>query len=368
MKPWSALLVAAVIGLAQTRAGNGLRIYVVDVEGGGATLVVAPSGDSMLIDSGSPAPAAERDSKRIADAMRAAGLEKINYLFTTHYDSDHVGGAPAANAVAHFERFFDHGEMDPRWEQNRGIEDRYKAYLEIAAGKRTIVKAGDTIPLRGVRVDVVASSGRVIDKPINGGGAANPYCGDAERKEPNKTENSQTTGVLVSYRRFTFLDVGDLTWDKEMDLACPTNKLGRVSLLLATHHGFFGDQSGAPALVWAIQPQVVIANNGPRKGFGSTDNRVKPISVPGKTFAPYEKVTYLRFAKNPGIEGIWQIHLSLLDKDPNHNTSPDMIANFEDTAECQGHGITASVAADGKFTVTNARNGFSKTYMARKPN
>ena len=83
---------------------------------------------------------------------------------------------------------------------------------------------------------------------------------------------------------------------------------------------------------------------------------------------PFERNGYLRFSKNPGIEGIWQYHLSLLDKDPAHNTSPDMIANFEDTAECQGHAIVASVAADGKFTMTNTRNGFSKTYMARKPN
>ena len=70
MKLWSALVIAAVLGVVQTRSANGLRIYVVDVEGGGATLVIAPSGDSMLIDSGSPGPAAERDSKRIADASK----------------------------------------------------------------------------------------------------------------------------------------------------------------------------------------------------------------------------------------------------------------------------------------------------------
>jgi beta-lactamase superfamily II metal-dependent hydrolase len=344
MKPWSALLITAVIGLAQTRTGNGLRIYVVDVEGGGATLVIAPSGDSMLIDSGSPAPAAERDSKRIADAMRSAGLEKINYLFTTHYDSDHVGGAPAANAVAHFDRFFDHGEMDPKWEQNRGIDDRYKAYLEIAAGKRTMVKAGDTIPLRGVRVDVVASSGHVIDKPINGGGAANPYCRDAERKDPNKTENSQTTGVLVSYRRFTFLDAGDLTWDKEMDLACPANKLGHVSLLLATHHGFFNDQSGAPALLWAIQPQTVIANNGPRKGMAPP---------------AFERIQKVR-----DLEGLWQSHLALAS-DKEHNTADEMIANTEQSAECSGHWIKVEVGSDGRYVITNGRNNFSRTYQAR---
>src|SRR5437868_2710020 len=166
---------AAALALGQGTPAPALRIYVIDVEGGGATLAISPGGQSMLIDSGSPGAAAERDSQRIAGAMRAAGLTKINYLFTTHYDSDHVGGAPAANAVAHFERFFDHGEMDPKWEQGRGIDERMSAYLAIAAGKRTIVHAGDTIPLAGVRVDVVASHGAVLAKAINGGGAANPF-------------------------------------------------------------------------------------------------------------------------------------------------------------------------------------------------
>src|SRR5437879_456249 len=240
MKIW-AFLITAVLAVAQSRPPDSLRIYVVDVEGGGATLVVGPSGQSMLIDSGSPGPAAERDSARIADAMQAAGLTKINYLFTTHYDGDHVGGAPAANAVAHFDRFFDHGEMESKWEQNANGGERWNAYLAIAKGKRTITNAGETIPLQGLRVDVVASHGSVIGKSINGGGAKNAFCNAADVKPPNLTENSQSTGVLVSYRGFSFLDVGDLTWDKETDLACPVNKLGRISLLLATHHGFFND-------------------------------------------------------------------------------------------------------------------------------
>jgi hypothetical protein len=82
--------------------------------------------------------------------------------------------------------------------------------------------------------------------------------------------------------------------------------------------------------------------------------------------APFEKNSYLRMAGIPGLEGIWQGHLSLLDKDPAHNTSEDMIANLEDTAECKGNVIKASAARDGRFTVTNGRNGFSKSYAARK--
>jgi competence protein ComEC len=339
------LLLAASLGVGQAASNPQLRIYVVDVEGGGATLVVSPSGESMLIDSGSPSPAAERDSTRIADAMHAAGLSSIKYLFTTHYDSDHVGGAPAANAVAHFERFFDHGEMDPKWEQGRGIEDRYKAYLDIAAGKRTIVEPGDTIPFGKARVDVVSAHGAVITKPINGGGASNPYCGNAETKDPNTTENSQTAGVLVSYGSFTFVDVGDLTWDKEMMLACPRSLLGRVSLLLATHHGFFNDQSGAPALLWAMQPQVVIANNGPRKGMAAS--------------------AFDRIQKINGLEGLWQSHLALAT-DAAHNTAPDMIANPEATADCHGNWIRVDAASSGSFTVTNGRNQFAKTYQPRR--
>jgi beta-lactamase superfamily II metal-dependent hydrolase len=338
------LLLTALLGLAQAQSSGGLRIYVIDVEGGGATLVIAPSGQSMLIDSGSPGPASERDSTRIAEAMRAAGLTKIDYLFTTHYDGDHVGGAPAANAVAHFDRFFDHGEMDPKWEQNANGGARWEAYRAIAAGKRTIVNAGDTIPLAGVRVDVVASHGAVIATPINGGGAKNAYCDAADVKPPNTTENSQSTGVLVSYREFTFLDVGDLTWDKETDLACPVNKLGRVSLLLATHHGFFNDQSGAPALLWAIQPQVVIANNGPRKGMAAN---------------AYERIQQIK-----GLEGLWQSHLALAT-DAAHNTSADMIANPEASADCKGHWIRVDVGSTGGYTVTNGRNNFSKTYRVR---
>ena len=340
-----AFVAAVVLALAQGRAAQDLRVYVIDVEGGGATLVVSPSGESMLIDSGSPGPAAERDSARIADAMRAAGLTKINDLFTTHYDGDHVGGAPAANAVAHFDRFFDHGEMDPKWGQNSGIEDRYSAYVNIARGKRTIVKPGDTIPFGRAHVEVVSSAGKVIDRAINGGGQQNPFCKDAEIKPPNTTENSQCAGVLISYGRFTFLDVGDLTWDKEMDLACPTNKLGRVSLLLATHHGFFNDQSGAGALIWALQPQVVIANNGPRKGMAPP--------------------AFDRIQKVKGLEGLWQSHLALAS-DKDHNAGDDMIANLEPSPECKGHAIAVTANTDGSFTVTNTRNDVSHTYRGRR--
>ena len=298
----------------------------------------------MLIDSGSAGPAGDRDAKRIAAAMQDAGLKKIDFLFTTHYDGDHIGGAIEANKVAHFDRFFDHGEIDSKWEQNRGFEERYKDYLAIAAGKRTILKAGDMVPLKGVRVDVVSSQGSVIARSINGGGKPNPYCKDAEVKPPNMTENSQSAGALFTFHKFTFLDIGDLTWDKEMDLGCPVNKLGQISVVLAAHHGFFADMSGAPAFLWGTTPQVVIANNGPRKGMAPS---------------AYEKVEKVK-----GLEDLWQSHLALAS-DKAHNPADNMIANMEASTECKGNWLRVDVLPNGSYTVTNGRNNFSKTYKAR---
>lgn len=349
-----ALLLAAVAMLpAQTK---NLDLYWIDVEGGAATLIVAPSGESLLIDTGWTV--GDRDAKRIVAASQEAGLKKIDYLLISHWHADHVGGLAALSKLIPIGRFFDHGDAIEK--ENQQWLDSYKA---ASAGKRTVVKPGDQIPIKGIRTLVVSSDQQILANAVNGGGP-NPLCANAEQKAPVAPENQRTAGVLLTYGKFKFLNLVDLDWEKEMELACPVNKLGRVTVYQTSRHGSF-DGAGAPAFLGAIRPQVVVMNNGPRKGMGQVDNNVKSATAPGTATAPYERNSYLRLAKLPGIEGIWQEHLSLLDKDPGHNTAENMIANLEDTAECQGHWIKASVAPDGKFSVTNRRNGFSKTYTAR---
>jgi competence protein ComEC len=335
--------IAVMLFLSQfLAAAADLRIYFVDVEGGAATLIVTPSGESLLADTGNPSPD-DRDAKRIYAVAQQAGLKKIDYLFTTHFDGDHSGGVAALVKLIPIANFVDHGDTIEK-EKPRDVQ-RWEAYLSAAAtGKRTIVKPGDKIPLKGVKLEVVSSNGEVLAKPINGGGP-NPLCKDAKQKDPDKTENSRCAGFLLTYGKWKFLDVGDLTWDKEMALACPVNKVGTVTLYQATHHGFFGDRSGAPAHVFAIRPQVVVVNNGPRKGLGTPEL--------------YERMTNI-----PGIEGIWQGHLSLAN-DKQHNTSEEMIANLEPSEACQGRWLTVTVEPNGKFTVANSRNGFTESYKAK---
>ena len=331
------LLLPACLLPAQPRT---LDIYWVDVEGGAATLIVTPSGGSLLVDTGYPG---DRDARRIYDvATKQAGLKKIDNLLITHYHTDHVGGVGVLAKLIPIEKFYDHGEAvstrDPVDAQN------WETYKTVAAGKRTTLKPGDQIPLQGVTIQVVSGGGELLAQPLKGAGGDNPYCQDAVQKPEDKSENGQSVGFLLTDGRFKFLDVGDLTWSREMQLACPVNKIGTVTLFQASHHGFFGNLSGAPPFVWAVDPQVVVVNNGPQKGW----------------LAPAYETT----KKIPGLEDIWQGHLSLAtDKD--HNVDEKMIANLEPTDDCKGNWIKLSLEPDGKFTITNSRNHFSKTYTAR---
>ena len=346
----------AVPGMLQAQSRN-LEIYWVDVEGGAATLIISPSGESMLIDTGFEVD--DRDAKRIHAAAQQAGLKKIDYVVISHYHADHVGGLPALSKMIPLGKFYGRGdEIEPvnqKWFDN---------FRNASTGKRTIVKPGDRIPIKGLEALVVSSDGKLLDKPLSGTGGVNPLCATAEQKAPAGPENQNMVGTMLSFGKFKMLALIDLDWAKEMEFVCPVNKLGTVTLYQSGRHGSF-DGAGAPALLGAIRPQVVVINNGPRKGLGQADNAAKTVTPANVKVAPYERNAYARLAKTPGVEDIWQGHLSLLDKDPKHNTSEQMIANLEDTADCKGNWIKASVEPSGKFTITNGRNGFSKTYMAR---
>jgi beta-lactamase superfamily II metal-dependent hydrolase len=339
------VLMSVAVAAFQTAAARTLDIYWIDVEGGAATLLVSPSGESLLVDGGWENDG--RDAGRIAAAARQAGLTKIDHFVMSHYHADHAGSLPALAKLLPFVHCYDRGDfvepMNRKW---------YDAYLVPCAGKRTVVKAGDTIPFAGVRVDVVASDGQLITKAINGGGA-NPLCATAEHQPHEGPENERMVSALFTFGRFTFLDLADLNWEKELELACPVNKVGHVTLWQAGRHGAL-DGAGAPGFLYAIKPQVVVVNNGPRKGLAS------PSPGAQKTMTAH----YERLMKSPGIEDVWQVHLAMLDQNTDHNTAADRIANVEETADCKGNWIKASVRSDGTFTITNGRNGVSKTYRA----
>ncbi|MGC8758462.1 MAG: ComEC/Rec2 family competence protein [Bryobacteraceae bacterium] len=322
-------------GLALAAPAQPLRMVFVDTEGGQATLIVTPRGESLLVDAGFPGNNG-RDSDRIVAAARRLGISRIDYLLVTHYHLDHVGGVPEVAAKIPVSVFIDHGSNTETSAQAKALEEAYRKVLATGA-RRLTVKPGDVLPLKGARVEIVAARGERIAGALRGGGQPNPLCAQAERRQDDPTENARSIGFVLTYGRFRFADLGDLTWNKELELACPRHLLGPVDLYLTTHHGL--DQSGCPQIVHGMRPRVAIMNNGARKGGSPAAWRI--------------------VASSPGLEDLWQLHYSVAGG-KEANVSEERIANLEE--KCQGFGIEVEATRDRVLTVRNQRNGYTKTY------
>ena len=350
------------VAAAQTRTT--LDIYVVDVEGGNATLFVAPSGESLLIDTGNVGAAPSvRDAERIMLAARDARLTQIDNLIITHWHGDHYGGLAEFAKRIPIKHFYDHG---PNTQPGPDVDEFLaKVYPQlIANAQHTVVKPGDTIAMSGLDIRVVASAGQAIKTPLPGGGAPNPYCANFKGGEAN-AEDPMSVGIHVTFGKFRTVHLGDLTKNKEFELMCPNNPIGTVDLFLGLHHG--QDSSNSEVMIHATRPRVAIMNNGTRKG-GEPD-------------------TMMVVHTSPGLEDLWQMHFSQLSGQ--EYTVPGMfIANVLDKPldavpvtpiEAPPPGpnrppapahdgpafwIKVSAQSDGTFTVTNTRNNFAKTYAA----
>ena len=325
-----------VLPLVWGKASKALQIYFIDVEGGSSVLVVSPLGGSMLIDTGW-ADENGRDANRIMAAAKSAGVTRLDYVLITHFHGDHFGGVPQLADRIPIGTFIDHGTLQEGG-RSPDTDEEFVPYEKVRArAKHIVAKPGDSIPLAGLDVQVLESATAHIANALPGAGQPNPYCA-AEPKAPlDPSENQQSVGVLVTYGKFRFIALGDLTALRGMGLVCPNNLVGTVDLYLTTHHGT--ESSNIKAIVDALHPRVAIMNNGARKG-GSPS-------------------VWQTVHDSPGLEGLWQLHYSE-EGGADHNVAEEMIANPK--GEELGKDIEVSALGNGTFTVKNSRNGVEKTY------
>ena len=362
---------------------DALQMVSIDVEGGGGTLFVTPQGHSLLIDTGNPetssATGNHPSSERIANAAHALGVRKIDYLITTHYHGDHIGGLEGLMARMPIGTFIDHGEnrevrgtqgpagiIGPDWRTipppGRAAVARapatstdpnvpppgstaaaYLGYLKLV-GKHPhiVVKPGYKFSIDGLHILIVAADAKMIEKPLPGAGEANTLCADMVSMESNGgEENTRSTSSIITYGKVKIAAFGDLTWDREKDLFCPNDKVGKVDVYLASHHGT--QWSGSPAMVDSLQPIVTIMGNAPNKG--DDPDRVKTIQG------------------SPRFQALWRLHNSR--QHPEIDGPDDMVANLgPDQAADKDYNLRLRIRPNGSITVINERNGYNKTYKA----
>jgi competence protein ComEC len=332
------VLGAGLLAWGAPPASNALRIYSIDVEGGQCTLLVTPSGASLLIDSGWPGNSG-RDADRAQAAMRDAGIATIDHLLVTHYHVDHVGGVPELVKRVPIGEFLDHGENR---EDSDITRHDYAAYMKAIEGKpHRIVHPGDIIDLPGLSAIVLTADGERINAIPGIKPQPNPFCAAEPKPEADPTENARSVGVLITYGKFRFLDLGDLTKAKEIALVCPNNPIPPIDLYLATHHGM--NLSNATAIVDAIHPRVSIMNNGAHKA-GSPE-------------------AWQTIHESPGMQDLYMLHTAE-GSDAAHNSAEALIANPKRSGS-DGAYFKVNASADGSFNITNARTGQTKQY-ARK--
>jgi competence protein ComEC len=346
---WLAVMALLSIDIAAAAPGKTLDIYFIDVEGGQSTLLVSPGGESLLIDTGWAGdglsesrpgdPAKARDANRIAAAAREAGISAIDYLMITHFHSDHDGGVIELAQLMPIRHFIDHGSLPADAQRDAGTRAAYDAYVALRNKSPHLEpKPGDRLPLKAINAIVVSTAGSTLVKPLPGAGHINGACGPAGLPPDDPIENPRSTGILVKFGHFRFLDVGDLSGQPLFNLACPNSLIGTVDAYVVAHHG--GRDNANPAIFAAFAPRVALMNNGLKKGGA---------------LATYETLHHVA-----GLEDVWQLHRS--EAAGENNFAAERIANLD---ESTAYWIKLSANADGSFRVLNGRTGESKNYPPR---
>jgi len=332
--------------LAETLPVNpvNLTIYWIDTEGGAATLIVTPAGESILIDAGNPG---DRDADRIYEvAYNVAGLKQIDHLVITHWHNDHFGGAASLAAKIPVMEIIDRPVADSL-SKDKNFAGMMQAYREIRVKRRSVLKPGAAINLKSLPEGFQKLSVMMVghDKEFAALTKTPTVMDDCETvkdKEVDYSDNANSQVLVMDYGPFRFFDGGDLTWNIEKKLVCPKNIIGTVDVYQVDHHGL--DQSNNPLLIKALQPTVSIMGNGTQKGGGA------------------ETITSLR--NTPSIQAQYQLHKNIR-ADSSFNTTEEYIANLK--ADCKGNYIKLTVASDGKkYTVTIPATKHERVFDTKK--
>ena len=222
-------------------AAGVLRVVVLDVGQGDATVAILPDGSAILIDAGGLAGTSyDIGGRVVVPALRALGVRKLHAFVATHGDPDHLDGAESVLRVLPVANIWEGVPVPPHAGLRR---------LDALAGEQHIVwrtlLPGDVERAGGVEIRIL-----------------HPPTPDWERQ---RVRNDDSVVIELRYGAVSILLPGDIGSDVERELV-PRLTLAPLVILKAAHHG--SATSSSEAFIAAANPAAVIFSAGRNNRFG----------------------------------------------------------------------------------------------------
>lgn len=311
-----------------------LVMYFVEADGSQTALVVTPENETILID-GSSGGRGFRAAGLIAAIAKSAKVEKIDYLVLTH-EGD-AGNAPQSIAMLPVGAI-----VGPARNGKTAVlrQTNFLRQVSTSSGaQRLTVKPGDHLPIAGdVDAVVVSADGNLLPRPLPTGGNVNTFCRATPDRQTDSSEQARALGTYWHYGRFRLMNLGDLTWNKEEELMCPVNRLGKVDVLAVSPGP---SQRSSAALVHDMTPRIAILGDDAHNGSSPS--------------------TYDILETEGSLKTIWQLRSSGVGG-RDHNTPDSYIANLDN--EHGGYYLKLTAHDNGAFEVYNSRNKLTRKYEA----
>ncbi|GAA0215772.1 lamin tail domain-containing protein [Halobaculum roseum] len=218
-----------------------MEIHFINVGQSASTLIIGPTGETMLIDTGD----FRTDGEHVLAYLKANDIERVDHLVVTHNDADHIGGNAAVIEYLETEGEGVGAVYDP------GIAastQTYEAYLDAVEEYDVTlyeVREGDQLPFEGVET-------RVLGPP-------DPYL-DVDGRNEN--------GIVLhlTFGQTSFLHTGDAEERQEEYLVDEYGASLNATVYKAGHHG--SDSSSSSELLDLVSPKVTVISSAYDSQYG----------------------------------------------------------------------------------------------------
>ena len=210
-----------------------LKIYFIDVGQGDSTLIITPKGKKILIDGG------EGKNEILLPYLLDRGINKIDYIIISHFDSDHCNGLIEVMEKIKVGKVI----VSKQPEES----EEYRNISEIIKQKNIeayVVKAQDRITIeKDLYINILNPAGKLEFKDLN---------------------NNAIVAKLI-YKNFSILFTGDIEKAEENIAQKYKNNL-KSTILKVAHHG--SKTSTNEKFLKYVEPQIALIGVGENNKFG----------------------------------------------------------------------------------------------------